>query len=61
MAAAQERFCILCGEPLPKPPWWERLTGTVPPTHKPKGAQGDLCWAKFNKRIGVKNPGPRPG
>jgi hypothetical protein len=52
--------CMLCGEPLPPEPWWKRFFMSGPPTHKPKGAEGDACWKKFNDRMGVKNPGPRP-
>lgn len=61
VAEQEPRLCLLCGEPLPPVRWWERFTGTAPKTHKVNGAEGDLCWAKFNKRVGVKNPGPRPG
>lgn len=52
--------CLLCGEPLPEPSWWARVTGTVFPTHTPNGAVGDACWLKFNERMGIEDPGPRP-
>ena len=52
--------CMLCGEPLPPVTWWTRITGTAPPTHDPKGPQADACWTKFNERMGIEHPGPRP-
>lgn len=52
--------CMLCGEPLPPPKWWARITGTSPPSHDPDGPDGDACWAGLNKRIGIEDPGPKP-
>jgi hypothetical protein len=52
--------CLMCGQPLPKPKWWQQLVGQ-PPTHDPNGPDGDACWYGFNALIGVKDPGPRPG
>jgi hypothetical protein len=52
--------CILCEQPLPKRTWWDRFVGFTDQQHSPKGAEGDECWIRFNKRMGIEYPGPKP-
>jgi hypothetical protein len=52
--------CLLCGEPLPRTHWWQRIVALAPSTHSPNGAVGDACWLAFNARMGIKNPQPKP-
>jgi len=52
--------CIICGELLPKRPWWKRWLVSDYPAHRPQGAEGDACWLAMNKKMGNENPGPRP-
>lgn len=58
----KDQTCLLCGLPLNRPaPWWAKLIGlNPPPTHKPDGLYGEVCWQAFNKRMGITNPGPKP-
>lgn len=58
--SSEPGICTLCGQPLPKPSWLVRITGTMAPTHTHKGAVGDACWVGMNKRLGITDPGPKP-
>jgi hypothetical protein len=57
------RNCIHCGRPLPEVPWWKRVLAlgmTGPPFHNPNGPDGQACWDGLARRLGLKNPGPKP-
>jgi hypothetical protein len=53
--------CYLCGLPLSTASsGWFRVGSTGPAAHDPDGPMGEECWQELNRRLGVKDPGPRP-